>query len=258
MINLLIDIQELTNKEDTDTTNNKHKNGNNSEHNNVDELNHPNELNELNELNNSQLKLPQKADDIILLVEKTTALFSNKKSSLKVLNFMVSFGIVNFLWFIYSIEVKMFAYSIDSLFYFMTISAFICSFFLSYIMNLEFLGRKKTKIGFLLIFILLIILKSRYDLGTEAKQAFIFYNINRMFLGWVSMVNHTHLNETFSQEIRLKVYALAYLFGKTVAATAPFIFEFLQDYYTWVLILCATTLVGLFSLQDETLNKELD
>jgi len=124
-------------------------------------------------------------------------------------------------------------------------------------MNISFLGRKKTKIGFLVIFILLILYKRRYNLSTHAKQAFIFYNINRMFLGFVSMVNHTHLNETFGTEIRLKIYALAFLIGKSVAAMAPFIFEFLQDSYNEILILTSVLLLILYCLQAETLNQEL-
>ena len=151
----------------------------------------------------------------------------------------------------------MFAYEIDSLFYFLTIIAFICSFFLSYIMNLSFLGRKKTKIGFLLIFILFLLFKRQYSLGTKAKTAFIFYNINRMFLGFVSMVNHTHLNETFSTDLRLKIYALAFLIGKSVAAIAPFIFEFFQEYYSGIIILISCMLLSLYCLQNETLNQGL-
>jgi len=111
--------------------------------------------------------------------------------------------------------------------------------------------------GFLILFIILILIKRRYNLDTEAKHAFIFYNIGRMFLGFVSMVNHTHLNETFNTEMRLKVYAFAFLIGKSVAACAPFIFEFLQDYYNGIIILTASCLLTLYSRQKETLNLEL-
>jgi hypothetical protein len=188
----------------------------------------------------------------------------NSTSKLLYLNYILSYPLGNFLYFLFMFEIKEFSYEINSVIYYFCAISIIFSFLISPVMNN--LGRKLTKILLMGIFLSLFILSKylqftwkRENTLNENYDTFInIYLICRLILHLSSTVNHTHINEVFPSTNRLKLFGLSFTISKVLILFAPFIYEYLKLYKVWIIICTSIFLLIAFSFQKETSNKSLE
>jgi len=121
-------------------------------------------------------------------------------------------------------------------------------------MNISWLGRRRSKLILLSIFILGNILT--ICVYQNIKLVFVIYNINKMFLFLSGTIFCTHLNESFTTKDRLEVFSYAFFLGKLTAAFAPFVTEYLSDIgYYFVVLVSSSLLMISYWFQKETLGS---
>ena len=123
-------------------------------------------------------------------------------------------------------------------------------------MNIPALGRRISKMILLLFFICGTLLM--LWIHNDINLVFNIYNINKIFLWLSGTIFCTHLNESFNTKDRLEVFAYAFFLGKTTAAFAPFVTEYLSDVSFYIVILTSSFLLMLsYSFQKETLGSAM-
>jgi MFS family permease len=170
-------------------------------------------------------------------------------------NFIISYPLGAFLYFLYMIEIKEYSYYIKSMVFWFCIVSIISSLFLSHVMN--YFGRKKTKIALLVMFLTFLVISKMIHQKSRDVKLYI-YLINRLLLHSIVMVNHTHINESFPSSIRLKTFTLAHTTSKLAILIAPFVFEYFKIYNTYIIITISLLLIFAYFLQKETSHKSLE
>ncbi len=176
----------------------------------------------------------------------------NNKRKLKY-NFIFTFGLINFLSFSFNIGMKEYSYYFHSKFYLMCLLTMFSSFPLGYFMNT--LGRKGTKIYLFIIFMIVIYIKQLeiFDIYVIT----MLFLINKLMIHGIYMVNLTHLNESFSANLRIIVASWANMLGKFLSALAPFVIEYLYRQLENIMLIIAAVCLLLILNQVETHKKEL-
>lgn len=165
-------------------------------------------------------------------------------------NFIISFGLFNFLTFVFNLSMKEYSYYFHNKVYVSAALSMFSSLPLSYLMNK--LGRKGTKIIIMTIFMVIIYLKA-LDVFEFSFLILLFLS-NKLLVHLISMVHHTHLNETFCNKTRITVASWAYILGKLLSMLAPFILEYLQKEVEHIILVISAFCMVLILKQNET-NK---
>lgn len=192
------------------------------------------------------------------------SLSEKKITFLLYINYILSYPIGNFLYFLFMFEIKEFSYDINSVIYLFSVISILCSFLISTAMNIY--GRKLTKFILLSIFVLLFLLskylqfkwKKENTLNENHNTIINIYLICRLILHLTSTVNHTHINEVFPSTNRLKMFGLSFTLSKILILFVPFIYEYLKFYKIWIIVSCSIFLLIAFIFQKETSNQSLE
>lgn len=169
------------------------------------------------------------------------------------INFVFTFGIINFLSFIFNIGMKEYSYYFHSKLYLFCFIQMFSSIPLGILMN--YLGRKGSKIYLVIIFMIIIYIKE-LDVFEIETVTFLFL-LNKLLIHLLYLVNLTHLNETFNSNIRIIVGSWANMLGKFLAALAPFAIEYFYKQLENIMLLIASICLILILNQYETLKKDL-
>lgn len=173
--------------------------------------------------------------------------------SITKLNFILSFGIISYLNFLYNISMKDYSYYFHNKVHFISLLSMFSSFPLSYFMNR--VGRRGTKIALVIVFIFSVYFNHLNIFDTSV--VIVLFLINKLLIHFVNMVHHTHCNETFISKTRLDVSSWSFIVGKLCSMIAPFSLEYLHQYLTNIIISVSIVGLLLFLNQTETKGQEL-
>ena len=177
----------------------------------------------------------------------------NNKLKLMKYNFVITFGLINFLSFVFNISMKEYSYYFHSKFYLSCLISMMSSIPLSYLMNT--FGRLGTKVALLLFFITVVYLKALNIFSIQF--IIVMFLLNKLLVHLIYMVHHTHLNESFSCNIRIVVGSWAFILGKIFSVIAQFMIEYLHDKVDGIMLIISCFLIILIFQQTETREKEL-
>lgn len=176
-----------------------------------------------------------------------------KEDSFFISNYVITFGIIAYLNFLFNLTMKDYSHFFHSKLYFISTLGIIFTIPLSLLMN--YIGRKGTKLLLIFFIALTIFFKESNLLSFGVMIQFFLFN--KLLLSKISMIHHIHTNESFSGELRLYVSSKSFIVGKICSMISPFTIEYMHGYLDEIVIILCFISIYLISSQIETNKLEL-
>ena len=198
--------------------------------------------------------------DILIVTDNTkqsnnskyfSTFFNNLKSLFIALGIYISFALLINIMFL---ETKNFTYELDNIAYISYAVSFLLQTFVSFLMNVKYIGRKYTLLFCVLTNILMICIAIFDD-----AKGFMVYNFLIRRMMYLAMIPPlvTLINESFSTEYRLKYVGIIMTIAKLCVFAVPFVFQYLEEIYHQITLITAVILAILSLFLKETLNSKL-